>query len=606
MEQTIQEKEFNQQRALWPFLKRLFGLAKESYPNYFYGLIVSVVIVAAADAYFPIIWKHFIDDVLLPVEALQSSNVDLINVTNFRPIAIQFIIWTATISIGVLAFIWCAEQIKERLIYDLRNKMFDKLQYLSFGFYDKNSTGWLVSRITSDTDRVMELISWGFVSVVWGIAMVIVSFTFMFTISWKLGLLIFLTMPLLLFTAIKIRAYILSYSRKARKKNSEMIAYVTEHINGVTINKATCQEDAAIAGYGEQTKKMKRYAYGSAFYTAMYIPMVSLTGSIAAIFVVLMGGNFFIAGSMTLGAWATFFQYSRFIFEPIFDISRFYAMAQDSLSAGERIFSLIDEKREINDQKSKGNFGKITGAIQFNNIDFYYHPDKPILQSFNLAIKAGESIALVGPTGHGKTTITSLVSRFYEPTGGQLLIDGVDYQTKSINSYRKQLGVILQHSFLFSGTIRDNILFGLRGSQNLPSDDKIKTILSQIGAYDLMEKLDLEVGEEGKNLSNGEKQLVSFARAIIKDPAILILDEATSSVDTLTEAKIQQSVQQIIQNRTSIIIAHRLSTIKTCDRIIVIEHGKIKEMGSHQELIKAKGHYYDLYVKQARREKVSA
>lgn len=607
MNTDIQEKEFYKKDTLWPFLKRLFGLAKNNYPKYFWGLVLSVGFVAIADAAFPLIWKTFIDSVLTPNLEILKTQKEAGETFNFSarlfiPIAIQFIIWMLVMAIGVLSFIWCAEQIKERIIFDLRQLMFDKLQHLSYGFYDKNSTGWLVSRITSDADRVTELISWGFVSVVWGVAMVLVSFGIMFVLSWKLALGVFLTMPLLLYVSMKIRLLILQYSRKARKQNSEMIAFVTEHINGAAVNKATVQENEAINSYKTQTRNMRNYAFKSSYYTAMYMPLVFLTGSFAAAFVILYGGNIFITTSFSLGTWAAFFGYSRFIFEPIFDISRFYALAQDSLSAGERIFSLIDEKLDITDEKANDEFKKIKGEIEFKNLDFFYNKDKMILQDFNLKIKAGESIALVGPTGHGKTTLTALIGRFYEPKSGELLIDGLDYRSKTLDSFRTQLGVILQSPFLFSGTVRSNLLFGIRGTKiETPRDEELKILLKEIGAEDLVNKLDVEVGEEGANLSNGERQLVSFARAVVKKPAILIMDEATSSVDTLTEAKIQQGISKIIKNRTSIIIAHRLSTIKNADKIVVIEHGKIKEMGNHNELIKNKGHYYDLYMKQARR-----
>ena len=607
MKNEIQEKEFNRKDTLWPFLKRLFGLAKDKYPKMFWSLVATVVLVAIADASFPLIWMSFIDDVISPkLEDLKTA-LDLgqtvsFSLSEFYPVIFQFLTWIIVMALGVLGFIWFAENLKERVIYDLRQMMFDKLQHLSYSFYDKNSTGWLVSRITSDADRVTELISWGFVSVIWGFGMVIMSFTYMFFIEWRLALGVLLTMPVLLFVAMKIRLLILRYSRKARKQNSEMIAYVTEHINGVGVNKATVQEESAGVGYKGQTKKMRDYAFKSSLYTALYVPLIVLTGSIAAAFVIMQGGNLFVTGLLTLGAWAAFFNYARNIFEPIFDIARFYAMAQDSLSAGERIFSLIDEKLDIQDEQGIESFGTIKGAITFKHLDFYYKEDKKILEDFNLEIKAGESIALVGPTGHGKTTLTALVGRFYEPKGGQLLIDGVDYQKRKLQSFREQLGVILQSPFLFSGTVRSNILYGLRGTnKSIPADAELAEVLKDLGAEDLIDKLDVEVGEEGANLSSGERQLVSFARAVVKDPAILIKEEATTSIDTLTEAKIQQGIKKIIQNRTSIIIAHRLSTIKNCDRIVVIEHGAIKEMGSHAELIAKRGHYYDLYKKQARK-----
>lgn len=607
MENKIQEREFNRGDSLWPFLKRLFGLAKKNYPKLFWSLVSATALVAVADATFPLIWMYFIDDVITPnlkdlQAATQAGEAFVIEFQSFIPVLTQFVVWIVVMALGVLAFIWCAENLKERLIYDLRKMMFNRLQELSFTFYDKNSTGWLVSRITSDADRVTELISWGFVSVIWGFSMVLMSFTYMFVLNWQLALGVLLSMPILLYVSMKIRLLILQYSRKARKQNSEMIAYVTEHINGVAVNKATVQEEQAISGYHKQTTNMHRYAFKSSLYTALYVPLIFLTGAFAAAYVIVYGGNLFITSTITLGVWAAFFGYARNIFEPIFDIARFYALAQDSLSAGERIFSLIDEQRDIKDTLAEGDFGQIDGQIEFKHLGFYYNPDKRILQDFNLKIEAGQSVALVGPTGHGKTTITSLIGRFYEPKEGELLVDGVDYRKRSLHSFRSQLGVILQTPFLFSGTLRSNILFGIRGTNiPAPSDDELKAMLNELGADDLVDKLDLEVGEEGANLSSGQRQLVSFARAVVKNPAILIMDEATSSIDTLTEAKIQQGIQKVIANRTSVIIAHRLSTIKHCDKILVIEHGQITEMGNHAELIEQQGHYYDLYMNQARK-----
>lgn len=606
-DQKYTDKQFHKTNTLWPFLKRLFGLAKKNYPKYFWSLIVSVGIVSIADGYFPMLWRSFIDELIVPTFEAAAANPsaswkELLPWNMAWEIGAQYIVWMLVMAAGVLVFIWCAEQIKERIIFDLRTTMFERLQQLSFSFYDKNSTGWLVSRITSDADRVTELISWGFVSVVWGITMIFIAFGFMFSIDAKLTSIVLATLPLLFFVSVKIRLLVLKYSRSSRKQNSEMIAYVTEHINGVEVNKATVQEETSINTYAEKATKMKHYAFKSSYYTAMYMPLVFLTGSIAAAMVLFYGGHLHISvGVLSLGSWAAFFGYSRFIFEPIFDISRFYALTQDSLSAGERIFSLIDEKPIIQDHGTK-TIAQMAGQLSFKDVSFYYKEDKLILDKFNLHVKAGESIALVGPTGHGKTTITSLIGRFYEPTAGKILVDGLPYQSLELKNYRSHLGVILQEPHLFSGTIRENIVFGMRevGKQMLVSDAAIGNALELLGADGMMEKLDLEVGESGKNLSNGERQIVSFARAIIKDPSILIMDEATSSIDTLSEAKIQKGIAKIIQNRTSFIIAHRLSTIKNCDRIIVIENGGIKEMGSHSDLLQQKGHYYELFMKQKR------
>ncbi len=604
------DKKYTSTVSLVPFLKRLFGLAKDQYPKYFWFLVFSVSIVSIADAYFPFLWGYYIDEVLVPNISSTSNQFTIQSINHlFKNITLLFIFWVVVMAIGVMSFIWCASMLRELLIFNLREQMFNKLQHLSFSFFDTNSSGWLVTRITSDTNRVAELISWGFVSFVWGVIMVVSSFAFMFYLNINLSFAVFISIPILLYVSTKIRLFILKYSRKSRKQNSEMIAYVTEHINGVPVNKATGQEHNSIASYSEQTKKMMQYSYKSAFYTAMYMPLVFLTGSVAAIAVILLGGNLYITTSaFSLGLWAMFFGYTRSIFEPIFDISRFYAMAQDSLSAGERIFGLIDEKPSINDNKSKGEFNSIRGDIVFKKVHFSYNVKKQILKDFNLQIKAGQSVALVGPTGHGKTTISALIARFYEPLRGSLLIDGIDYRERSLKSYRSQLGIILQNPFLFSGTVKDNILYGLRGQEKTEiSDQDLRKYLKSLGANILIDKLYKEVGETGKMISNGERQLVSIARALIKDPAIIIMDEATSSVDTISEIQIQKSIQYIIKNRTSIIIAHRLSTIRNCDNILVIENGAIKEQGTHDGLVKIqKGHYATLYKKLALKKSYNA
>ena len=303
-----------------------------------------------------------------------------------------------------------------------------------------------------------------------------------------------------------------------------------------------------------------------------------------------------IAGVVTVGVLAAAFDYSTKIFFPILDISRFYALAQASLSAGERIFSLIDETVDIKDEKGATDFNKIKGDIKFENVTFQYVEGKPVLKDLGLHIKAGQSIALVGPTGEGKTTIVNLIGRFYEPTTGRIVIDGEDYKEKTLNSLRGQMGTVLQTPHLFSGTIRENIRFA-----NPECEEKeVEEALLLLGADAFIKRLDEEVGENGELLSEGEKQLVSFARAIIAKPAIFIMDEATSSIDTLTEAKIQAGVEHIISSRTSIIIAHRLSTIKNCDRILVIQKGKIAEDGNHDELIAKGGIHHELYTKQFR------
>jgi len=386
------------------------------------------------------------------------------------------------------------------------------------------------------------------------------------------------------------------YSRASRKINSEITASFTEQINGVEVNKITAQETRVSNDFKVLSKNMQQKTFKATFYTAMYMPIVIFVGAITAIFVINIGGNMALAlpAGITLGVLAAFFGFATRIFEPILDITRFYANAQNCISAGERIFGLIDEEPTIKDDVNAVAVNAIKGAIDFKNVDFEYVASKSVLSNFNLNIKAGTSVALVGATGDGKTTITNLIGRFYQPTKGSILIDGIDYKKIKLNSLRQQMGIVLQTPHLFKGTVWENIIYA---KQNSTKKEVILT-LKKLGAAQFIDRLEEQVGENGDNLSLGEKQLISFARATLANPSILIMDEATSSIDTQTEQKIQLGIKELISNRTSIIVAHRLSTIKNCDRILVIKKGEIVEDGNHNKLIEKRGLYYNLYTKQ--------
>jgi len=563
-------------------------------------------VVGLSDAVWPVIWMYFLDLVIVPLvdqyqnykEQGTAYQIDYASLWEYFAYFLGNGIFQV---IGVMVFVWMGGKIQENVLFDLRDEMFKKLQKLSYSFYDKSAMGWLLSRLTSDADRVAELISWGFLDLVWGITMIIITTIIMFFYSWKLALIVFLSLPLLFILSIKIRALILKYSRASRKINSEITAGFSEHINGVEVNKITAQESRVSDDFRNLSNEMRRTTFKSTFYTAMYLPIVIFIGAITAILVINAGGRMALTlpAGITVGVLAAFFGFATRIFEPIMDITRFYASAQNSISAGERIFGLIDEKVEISDSENATDLDKIDGNIDFKAVDFEYVKGKPVLQNFNLKIEAGQSIALVGATGDGKTTISNLVGRFYEPTCGHILIDGVDYKNISLQSLRSNMGIVLQTPHLFKGTVKENIKYGNQQA----TENEVIAALKMVGAEQFTDRLEEEVGESGDNLSLGEKQLVSFARAILANPSILIMDEATSSVDTLTEIKIQKGVEQLISGRTSIIIAHRLSTIKNCDRILVIQKGNIIEDGSHSELIHLKGHYFNLYSKQIKEKK---
>jgi ATP-binding cassette, subfamily B, bacterial len=595
MEHLLEEQEFTGQKPLWPFLKRIFAHSRR-YPRYLWLLVVAAAAVALLDSAYPLLWAAYIDGFLAPLAQQPATQQASQMAQGFWYYGGLYAGVIGVQVVGIWAFIVAAGRLMEHVIYDLRKLMFENLQRLSFSFYDHSAVGWLLARLSSDTDRVAEVISWGLLELVWGISMIAASVLTMFWIEWRLALAVTLTIPLLLLLSVRLRGLILKYSRQARKMNSEITANFNENINGLEVNKTTGQEARATAHFKQMSDRMRRFSYQSFFYSAMYLPLVVMTGSVAAAAVIYLGGSLALAqtGGISVGILAAFFGYARHIFEPILDITRFYATAQSSISAGERIFSLIDEPPAITDQPGVADYGPLRGEIEFRQVDFHYVANKPILQGFNLHIRAGERVALVGPTGEGKSTLASLICRFYEPIGGHLLIDGADYRERTLHSLRHQLGVILQTPHLFAGSLRDNLRYGRAQA----TDQEIVQVLQLIGGEDFSTRLDEEVGEEGGNLSVGEKQLISFARTLLKDPKIVVMDEATSSVDTLAEARIQRGMAQLVQGRTAIIIAHRLSTIRQADRILVIRQGQILEEGTHQTLMERQGAYHALYTRQ--------
>lgn len=601
----LKEKKYTSNVSIFPFLRRLFKYGL-NYKKWFTGFIIFVSLVTVVEAVTPIVWLNLLDNAVMPeLERLKTDSVNGISSTfDSGPLLYYvglFLILGVILSFSVFMFINYAGKIQEYVMFDIRQELFTKLQELSFSFYDKSAVGWLMSRISSDTLKVTELISFGFIECIWGFGMITFCLAAMFTYNWKLALVVTVTIPFLMLISINLRKLILKYSRESRRYNSEITASFNENINGVEVNKSMVQEERAGNEFESLSEKMRFSSYKSAYFTALYMPLVIFGGSVAAAVVIYYGGSMAITfpPEITVGLLAAFFGYATLIYEPILDISKYYSQVQSSVAAGERIFSLLDTQPMIKNREHADEFEKINGDIEFENVSFHYEKGKPVINKLNLKIKAGQSVALVGETGGGKSTIINLICRFYEPTEGVIKIDGVDYMDKTIHSLGNKLGVVLQTPHLFSGTIRENIRYGREDA----SEEEIIGALSLIGGEEFIERLDEEAGESGENLSLGEKQLVSFARAVLTNPRIFIMDEATSSVDTLTEAKIQNGIHEMIKGRTSIIIAHRLSTIKNCDRILLVKKGKITEDGSHRELMQSKGQYYNLYTRQLREQR---
>ena len=569
---------------------RILSLAKPHWP-FLMGFMVAITVVAGLGSWLTFVQKRIIDEGILAADRAALAR-------NFATFGITIVVQ----SVGVFGLIFLAGILGEQIQYDLRRKMFNRLQELSFSYFDRTPVGWIMSRVTSDSERIAELVTWGLLDVTWAVVSIGTSVTFMLIINWKLGLAVFAIVPALVVLAAQFRKKIIVEFRKARKINSKMTGAYNENILGVRVVKALCREEENLREFGELSGEMYRASYRAAWLSALFLPTVQLVSAVALGGIVWYGGVQAQVGGVTIGGIQAFIGYVTFMLWPVQDLARVYAGMQHAIASAERAFSLVDAVPEVADRPGAIDGNTIRGDIRFEHVDFWYETEKPVLTDFGLTVKQGETIALVGPTGGGKTTIVNLLCRFYEPTKGRIYICDRDYTSMSLHAIHSRLGVVLQTPHLFSGTVRENILYGRLDA----NDEEVELAAKSSGAHDFILTLehgyDEQVGEGGSLLSVGQKQLVSLARAILARPEIFIMDEATSSVDTLTEALIQKGMESLMSERTSFIIAHRLSTIKRADRILVIQDGRITEMGSHAELLRAGNHYYHLYTQQFRRE----
>jgi ATP-binding cassette subfamily B protein len=571
-------------------LRRILGLTKPYWPRVV-GFLLTIALVSGLDSYFTYLSKRIID------EGIIAGNRAVL----LRIVTIYGAL-TLVQALLVFSFIYLAGVLGERVRYDLRKNMFNHLQDLSLPYFDRTPVGWIMSRVTSDSDRVSELVTWGLLDTTWAVMNISTAVYFMIIINWRLALIVFTVIPVLVIIAAEFKKRILAEFRVVRKINSKITGAFNENITGVRVIKALGREDENLREFGQLTDNMYQSGYRAAWLSALFLPVVQLISAFAIGGVAWYGGLQALAGALTIGGIQAFIRYITFMMWPIQDLARVYAEMQQAIASAERIFSLLDAKPEVADRPGAIDVDNLRGDIVFDHVAFSYEADKPVLTDFNLHIKQGETIALVGPTGGGKSTIVNLLCRFYEPTDGKITINGRDYTELSLYAIQSRIGMVLQTPHLFSGSIRENIGYGRLDA----TDAQIEEAARLAGAHAFISTMetgyDDEVGEGGTLLSVGQKQLISLARAVLADPEIFIMDEATSSVDTLTEDLIQQGMETMMQDRTSFIIAHRLSTIKNADRILVIEAGRIAEMGSHAELLRAKGHYFRLYTQQFRKE----
>jgi len=574
--------------------KRIFGLLRQHWV-WVAGFIATIIVVSILDAYFTFLSKEIIDQGIL------KGDVDAL-----VRILIRYASMILLQSAGIFTFVFLAGVMGERVRYDMRRMLFNHLQTLSLSYYSRTPVGWIMSRVTNDTERVAELVTWGLIDSTWGVVNIATTLTFMFAINWQLALIVLSIIPILLFAAVQFRKRILKQFRKVRKINSRITASYNENISGVRVVKALGREDGNLDEFKLETGEMYSASYRAAWLSALFLPIVQIISAFA------IGGIIWYSGaqvnfeSISVGGIQAFLSYMTFMMWPIQDLARVFAEMQRSLASAERIFRLVDTAPEIQNKPNAIDPGSIRGDIIFEHVHFWYEDEMPVIKDLNLHVKPGETIALVGSTGGGKTTIVNLLCRFYEPKRGRIMIGGHDYTDLSLEAIQSRIGVVLQTPHLFSGSVRENIRYGRLDA----ADAEVEEAAKVAGAHEFIAALDggyaAEVGEGGGRLSVGQKQLISLARAVLANPEVLVMDEATSSVDTVTEALIQQGMERVMAGRTSFVIAHRLSTIKRASRILVVENGRIAEQGTHAELLRARGHYYKLYTQQFRQERAAA
>lgn len=493
---------------------------------------------------------------------------------------------------------WIMAGVAQRIVKKLRDTLFEKLQKLSISFFDLRTHGEIMSRLTNDIENVSTTISQSTIQLMSGVIVLVGSFAMMLYLSPLLTLASLITIPLVFLLTKTVAKKTKVLFKTQQVELGKLNGHIEENISGILVVKAFNHEDKAIDEFNEINSRLCEVGIKAQILSGYIMPLMNVINNIGFTVVAGVGGILAVKNMITIGVIASFLSYSRQFSRPLNDLANIFNTLQSAIAGAERVFEVLDEKEEVEDIVSAIELKEPKGDVLFNKVNFGYRKDVPILKNVSFHAKEGSTIALVGPTGAGKTTIVNLLARFYDVTEGQILIDGIDIRNYTRDSLRKTFGIVLQDTYLFSGTIRENIRYG-----RLDATDKEVEVAAAMANADvfinrLPKGYDTILSESGSNLSQGQKQLLAIARAILSNPSILILDEATSSVDTRTELHIQEAMLKLMKGRTSFIIAHRLSTIRDADIIMVIDHGEIVESGSHEELIDKKGVYYNMYSKQ--------
>ena len=579
---TAIEKQFN-----WKQMSRLLGYMDPYKKSLLPKAIISMLLSTAVRLIVPI----FIG-VLLFDHAIKNQNQTLL---------VQLILGIA----GLYLLSWIANtyrikwtnQLGQYIIYDIRQGLFKHIQRLSHGFFDKRSAGSILVRIINDVNSMQELFTSGVINLLMDIVLLLGIIVIMFVLSPQLTLAIMIILPLMFLISTSLRKRIRRSWQDVRIKQAKINSHLNESIQGIRVTQSYTQEKGNMEFF--QGVNQENYASwkDATQKSALFRPFVEMSNAIGTA-ILIWFGVYLIQNGMDYGVFVTFAFYLGMFWEPISRLGQVYNQLLVAMASSERIFEFLDEQPNVPEKKNAIELNDIKGEITFEKVEFSYDESRKALHELSLKMQAGDTVALVGHTGSGKSTIANLISRFYDPTSGTVRIDGMDLKDVKLDSLREKVSVVLQDTFIFSGTIMENIRFGRPGA----SDEEVIEAAKAVGADNFIQRLsngyETEVEERGNVLSVGERQLLSFSRALLADPRILILDEATASIDTETELKIQEALNVVLEGRTAIMIAHRLSTIREADNIIVLDHGRILEQGNHSELMRKGGTYYELVKSQ--------
>ena len=577
---------------LLPFLK--------PYSKTMVVIVVLMLVGAACDIAYPLLSGYAVDQFVTPAT---SEGVTWFALGYFAVVFLQML--------STMIFARAALKVEMYLGRDLKKKLFIHLQTLSFSYYNTTPVGTIMARVMSDTNKIGTVFAWSLVDIFWSAAYVLGSMVVMLTINWQLALLVIVVVPFIALLTLYFQKRILKINRQVRRINAEITRHYNEGISGAKTSKTLVIEDKNTAAFQEVTHRMKETTVRGVLLNAVYVPIIGFLTALAVAFVITGGGNMVLWGTIGIGELTVFTSFALGIADPVQTLARTISNFIATQANIERVSALLELEPQITDtpeviekygtsfDPKRENWEPLTGHITFDDISFRY-PDgtENVLEHFSLDVPAGTTVAIVGETGAGKSTLVNLACRFFEPTAGRILIDGKDYRERSMLWLHSNIGYVLQTPHLFSGSVKENIRYGRLDA----TDEEVVAAAKMVNAHDFITHMehgyDSDVGEGGGQLSTGEKQLISFARAVLANPRIFVLDEATSSIDTKTEALIQEAISTMLIGRTSFLIAHRLSTIRKADMILVVRGGKIIEQGTHQQLMEQGGYYAELYNKQ--------